>query len=161
MRPVDLLIYGPRKPWKHWGFTPNIFFGLPFWYARLDSNQRPLESELSGRQTGKPCGARDWLRLHKFPAFWRKTLEAMRCKASEVSRGSSQIVVCALRRSRGSVHLCDLNPIAWLLNWFAHLEEYVQKILLSETNTASNPFEFIKGSSTKLIYKTTPLFFCK
>lgn len=25
--------------------------------------------ELSGRQAGKPCGARAWLRLHKFPSF--------------------------------------------------------------------------------------------
>ena len=39
------------------------------WYARLDSNQRPLESELSGRQAGNRYGARAWLRLHKFPPF--------------------------------------------------------------------------------------------
>ena len=48
--------------------SPAVRQGI-FWYARLDSNQRPLESELSGRQTGKPCGARAWLRLHKFSPF--------------------------------------------------------------------------------------------
>ena len=78
------------------------------WYARLDSNQRPLESELSGRQAGKPCGARAWLVLHKFPSFWRKTSEALSDRASEIFRGSSQIVVCAPYRSCDSVHLCDL-----------------------------------------------------
>ena len=63
------------------------------WYARLDSNQRPSESELSGRQAGKPCGARVWLVLHNFPPFWRKTSEALSDRASEVFCGSSQIVV--------------------------------------------------------------------
>ena len=67
-----------------------------FWYARLDSNQRPLESELSGRQAGNRYGARVWLVSHKFPAFWRKTSEALQGRASEAFRGSSQIVVCAL-----------------------------------------------------------------
>ena len=32
----------------------------PFWYARLDSNQRPLESELSDRQATNRCGTRGW-----------------------------------------------------------------------------------------------------
>ena len=66
-----------------------------FWYARLDSNQRPTESELSGRQAGKPCGARAWLVLHKFPPLWRKTSEALSDRASEVFLDSRQIVVCA------------------------------------------------------------------
>ena len=73
-----------------------------FWYARLDSNQRPLESELSGRQAGKPCGVRVWLVLHKFPPLWRKTSEALSGRASEVFHGSSQIVVCALSLRDGS-----------------------------------------------------------
>ena len=33
-------------------------------YDRLDSNQRPSESELSGGQTGKPCSAVVSLILH-------------------------------------------------------------------------------------------------
>ena len=87
-----------------------------FWYARLDSNQRPLESELSGRQAGKPCGARVWLVLHKFPPLWRKTSEALSGRASEVFHGSSQIVVCAGHTSRSSIQLSD--PIDKLLHVF-------------------------------------------
>jgi len=34
-----------QKPWAFGGE----------WYARLDSNQRPLESELSSRQAGSPA----------------------------------------------------------------------------------------------------------
>ena len=83
------------------------------WYARLDSNQRPLESELSGRQAGKPCGARVWLVLHKFPPLWRKTSEALSGRASEVFHGSSQIVVCAPRRSYDSVQLSTPTPVSY------------------------------------------------
>ena len=84
-----------KKPDIFGLFAGDIFFVYTLWYARLDSNQRPLESELSGRQTGKPCGARVWLVLHKFAAFYEKTSKALRHKASEVFRSSSQIVVCA------------------------------------------------------------------
>ena len=88
-------------------------FGSFGWYARLDSNQRPLESELSGRQTEKPCGARAWLVLHKFPPLWRKTSEALSGRASEVFHGSSQIVVCAPRRSYDSVQLSTPTQVSY------------------------------------------------
>ena len=35
-------------------FRPQYLFHLPVWCARLDSNQRPTESELSGRQVRNP-----------------------------------------------------------------------------------------------------------
>ena len=41
-------------------------------------------------------------------AILKKNSEALSDRASEVFRGSSQIVVCAPRRSCDSVHLCDL-----------------------------------------------------
>ncbi|MFY0389793.1 hypothetical protein ACOMD2_13920, partial [Hominicoprocola fusiformis] len=37
--------------------------------------------------------------LHKFPPFYKKTSEALQGRASEVFCGSSQIVVCAPRKS--------------------------------------------------------------
>ena len=46
--------------------------------------------------------------LHKFAAFYEKTSEALRHKASEVFRSSSQIVVRTPCGSRDSVHLRDL-----------------------------------------------------
>ena len=95
------------------GFTPDASTVSLIWYARLDSNQRPTESELSGRQAGKPCGARVWLVLHKFPPLWRKTSEALSSRASEVFHGSSQIVVCAPRRSYDSVQLSTPTPVSY------------------------------------------------
>ena len=71
------------------GSSPDASTVSLIWYARLDSNQRPLESELSGRQAGKPCRARAWLRLHKFPPFCRKTSEALSDRASGGFRDSS------------------------------------------------------------------------
>ena len=65
------------------------------WYARLDSNQWPTESESSGGQTGNRCrpavlwGLTDLRRITENP--WRHCLP---CKASEVFCDSSQIVVC-------------------------------------------------------------------
>ena len=91
----------------------NLPQGRFFWYARLDSNQRPTESELSGRQSGNHCGARVWLVLHKFPPLWRKTSEALSGRASEVFHGSSQIVVCAPRRSYDSVQLSTPTPVSY------------------------------------------------
>ena len=70
--------------------------GMPDWispYGDKPRIQGCTESELSGRQAGKPCGARVWLVLHKFPPLWRKTSEALSDRASEVFCGSSQIVV--------------------------------------------------------------------
>ena len=90
-----IAVWVVKKPDIFGLFAGDIFFVYTLWYARLDSNQRPLESELSGRQAGKPCRARVWLVLHKFPPFWRKTSEALSDRASEVFCGSSQIVVCA------------------------------------------------------------------
>ena len=52
-------------------------------------------SELSGRQAANRCGTMVWWELHKFTAFYEKTSGALRHKASEVFRNSSQIVVCA------------------------------------------------------------------
>ena len=43
----------------------------------------------------KPCGARVWLVLHKFPAIYEKTSEPLWRKGSGGFRDSSQIVVCA------------------------------------------------------------------
>ena len=63
------------------------------WYARLDSNQRPLESELSGRQAANRYAARVWLVLHKFTVIYEKSREALWHKASRLFRSSSQIVV--------------------------------------------------------------------
>ena len=84
-----------------------------FWYARLDSNQRPLESELSGCQAANRCGTMVWWELHKFPPLWRKTSEALSGRASEVFHGSSQIVVCAPRRSYDSVQLSTPTPVSY------------------------------------------------
>ncbi len=90
------------------------------WYARLDSNQRPLESELSGRQAGKPCGARAWLRLHKFPPFWRKTSEALSDRASEVFRDSSQIVVWIKCGFSSPVQLNIFTLYPWIRSAASH-----------------------------------------
>ena len=65
------------------------------WYARLDSNQRPLESELSGRQAANRCGPRVRWVLHKFALICKKSREVLWDKASRLFRGSSQIAVCA------------------------------------------------------------------
>ncbi len=43
------------------------------WYARLDSNQRPTESELSGRQAANRCGTTVWWVLHKFAVIYEKS----------------------------------------------------------------------------------------
>ena len=89
-----------------------LIFGGP-WCAQLHSRQWSAKLELSGRQAGKPCGARVWLVLHKFPPLWRKTSEALSGRASEVFHGSSQIVVCAPRRSYDSVQLSTPTPVSY------------------------------------------------
>jgi len=57
---LKIAVWVAKKPDIFGLFAGDIFFVSTLWYARLDSNQRPLESELSGRQTEKPCGARIW-----------------------------------------------------------------------------------------------------
>ncbi len=101
-------------------FSPCHGRGKIFWYARLDSNQRPLESELSGRQAGKPCGARVWLVLHKFAAFYEKTSEALRHKASEVFRSSSQIVVWIKCGFSSPVQLNIFTLYPWIRSAASH-----------------------------------------
>ena len=73
-------------------------------------------SELSGCQAANRCGTMVWWVLHKFAAFYEKTSEALRHKASEVFRSSSQIVVWAGHTSRSSIQLSD--PIDKLLHVF-------------------------------------------
>ena len=91
-----------------------------FWYARLDSNQRPLESELSGCQAGNRCGARIWCVLHKFAAFYEKTSEALRHKASEVFRSSSQIVVWIKCGFSSPVQLNIFTLYPWIRSAASH-----------------------------------------
>ena len=67
------------------------------WYARLDSNQRPLESESSDDQLGNCWGPMVLLVLGKFLWNYKKPPEALRCNASGDFYGSSQIVVCNKR----------------------------------------------------------------
>ena len=73
-----------------------IAFG-GFWYARLDSNQWPLESESSDDQLGNCWGPMVLLVLGKFLWNYKKPPEALRCNASGDFYGSSQIVVCNKR----------------------------------------------------------------
>ena len=65
----------------------------PTWYARLDSNQRPLESESSGGQTGNRWGPMVLWVLDRFAKFDRKFPEALQRNASGDFFDSSQIVV--------------------------------------------------------------------
>jgi len=63
------------------------------WYARLDSNQRPSESELSGGQTGNPCGAVVSSILHKIEQRLTKDREPLRCNGSRSFWAFFKIVV--------------------------------------------------------------------
>ena len=91
-----------------------------FWYARLDSNQRPLESELSGCQAANRCGTMVWWVLHKFAAFYEKTSEALRHKASEVFRSSSQIVVWIKCGFSSPVQLNIFTLYPWIRSAASH-----------------------------------------
>ena len=90
------------------------------WYARLDSNQRPTESELSGRQAGKPCRARAWLRLHKFPVIYEKTSEPLWRKGSGGFRDSSQIVVWIKCGFSSPVQLNIFTLYPWIRSAASH-----------------------------------------
>ena len=72
--------------------SPAVRQGI-FWSERRDSNQRPLESELSGRQVSNRCATRVWWVLHKFTVIYEKSPEALQRKAYRLFRSSSQIVV--------------------------------------------------------------------
>ena len=69
----------------------------PTWYARLDSNQRPSESELSGRQRGARWSARVSVELHSFQHIYRKSPEPLQCNSSGPFANSRQIVVSIFR----------------------------------------------------------------
>ena len=68
-------------------------FSVTFWYARLDSNQWPTESESSGGQTGNRWAPVILWVLGRFTKFDRKSPEALQLNASGDFYGSSQIVV--------------------------------------------------------------------
>ena len=91
-----------------------------FWYARLDSNQRPLESELSGCQAANRCGTMVWWVLHKFAAFYEKTSEALQGKTSEVFRSSSQIVVWIKCGFSSPVQLNIFTLYPWIRSAASH-----------------------------------------
>ena len=101
-------------------FAGDIFFVSTSWYARLDSNQRPLESELSGCQAANRCGTMVWWVLHKFAAFYEKTSEALRHKASEIFRGSSQIVVWIKCGFSSPVQLNIFTLYPWIRSAASH-----------------------------------------
>ena len=63
------------------------------WYARLDSNQWPTESEFSGRQRKTRCGTRVSVGLHNYWRIFRKYPELLRCNGSGLFANSRQIVV--------------------------------------------------------------------
>ena len=90
------------------------------WYARADSNQRPLESELSGCQAANRCGTMVWWVLPKFAAFYEKTSEALRHKASEVFRSSSQIVVWIKCGFSSPVQLNIFTLYPWIRSAASH-----------------------------------------
>ena len=90
------------------------------WYARLDSNQRPTESELSGCQAANRCGTMVWWVLHKFAEFYEKTSEAWRHKASEVFRSSSQIVVWIKCGFSSPVQLNIFTLYPWIRSAASH-----------------------------------------
>ena len=72
------------------------------------------------RQAGNRYGARAWLRLHKFPPFCRKTTEALSDKASEVFRGSSQIVVWIKCGFSSPVQLNIFTLYPWIRSAASH-----------------------------------------
>ena len=47
---ISFLLKSAEMPHFRAAFLLGIFFVNAIWYARLDLNQRPLESEFSGRQ---------------------------------------------------------------------------------------------------------------
>ena len=110
-RPTNCEPSGAGRSWKRGARerADDVFFATgikrrrskadfaPTWYARLDSNQRPLESESSDDQLGNCWGPMVLLVLGKFLWNYKKPPEALRCNASGDFYGSSQIVVCNKR----------------------------------------------------------------
>ena len=68
----------------------------------------------------KPCGARAWLRLHKFPAIYEKTSEALLDRASEIFRCSSQIVVWIKCGFSSPVQLNIFTLYPWIRSAASH-----------------------------------------
>ena len=75
-----------RKP-------PKELFLWRFWCARLDSNQRPTESELSGRQGRKPEFMRVSDTSHKFSTDLQKLWKPLQRLGSHGFSGFWKIVV--------------------------------------------------------------------
>ena len=74
-------------------FRPQYLFHLPVWCARLDSNQRPTESELSGRQGKKPGFMRVSGTSHKISTHLQKPREPLVRLGSHGFPGFGRIVV--------------------------------------------------------------------
>ena len=115
-----IAVWVAKKPDIFGLFAGDIFFVSTLWYARLDSNQRPLESELSGCQAANRCGTMVWWVLHKFAAFYEKTSEALRHKASEVFRSTSQIVVWIKCGFSSPVQLNIFTLYPWIRSAASH-----------------------------------------
>ena len=77
-------------------------------------------SELSGRQAANRCGTMVWWVLHKFAEFYEKTSEALRHKASEVFRSSSQIVVWIKCGFSSPVQLNIFTLYPWIRSAASH-----------------------------------------
>ena len=82
----SIVIIGKRKPPKEQSLWR-------FWCARLDSNQRPTESELSGRQRRNPGFMRVSGTSHKFSAHLRKPWKPLAHLGSHGFSGFWEIVV--------------------------------------------------------------------
>ena len=68
----------------------------------------------------KPCGARAWLRLHKFPAIYEKTSEPLWRKGSGGFRDSSQIVVWIKCGFSSPVQLNIFTLYPWIRSAASH-----------------------------------------
>ena len=68
----------------------------------------------------KPCGARVWLRLHKFPAIYEKTLEPLWRKGFGGFRDSSQIVVWIKCGFSSPVQLNIFTLYPWIRSAASH-----------------------------------------
>ena len=74
-------------------FRPQYLFHLPVWCARLDSNQRPTESELSGHQRRNPGFMRVSGTSHKIRTHLQKTWKPLQRLGSHGFSGFWKIVV--------------------------------------------------------------------
>ena len=95
-RPTNCEPSGAGRSWKRGARerADDVFFATgikrrrskadfaPTWYARLDSNQRPLESEFSGRQRKTRWITRVSVRLHTFQCVYKKRPKPLQRKGS-------------------------------------------------------------------------------